>query len=79
MTTPQQQADAYLAAWRLCAALEIEPELRLPLIDVLCELERAKLATATRSVQHQLGLLPDDLPVGTKVRIRLPPPDWSRL
>ncbi len=73
MTTPQQQADAYLAAWRLCAALEIEPELRLPLIDVLCELERAKVAAVARNISNQwegTGQLERPMPLtGTRIHI----------
>lgn len=41
--TSQSRADAILATWRLLRAQGIAPELRLPVIDALCEIERAQL------------------------------------
>lgn len=40
--TSQSHADALLAAWQLLRAQGIAPELRLPVIDALCEIERAR-------------------------------------
>lgn len=40
--TLQSRADALLAAWQLLRAQGVAPELRLPVIDALCEIERAQ-------------------------------------
>lgn len=48
--TSQQQADAYLTAWRLLRAKGIPPEQRLPMIDALAEMERAKLPSMRHCV-----------------------------
>lgn len=43
--TSQSRADALLAAWQLLRVRGMAPELRLPMIDVLCEIERVKCDT----------------------------------
>ncbi len=42
MATPQQKADHLLEAWQLLKRQGIEAPLRLPVIDALAEMERAK-------------------------------------
>lgn len=53
MTTPQSRADSYLAAWQLLRHLP--PELRLPVIDALVEIERARQTPAMTRVQYGNG------------------------
>lgn len=40
--TSQQQADAYLEAWQLLRLQGVAANLRVPIIDTLCEIERAR-------------------------------------
>lgn len=40
--TSQSRADALLTAWQLLRLQGLAPELRLPVIDALCEIERVK-------------------------------------
>lgn len=40
--TSQSRADALLAAWQLLRLQGVAPELRLPVIDALCEIERTR-------------------------------------
>lgn len=46
--TSQSHADALLAAWQLLRAQGLSPELRLPVIDALCEIERVKCDTMSQ-------------------------------
>lgn len=60
--TSQGQADTFLVAWRLLGNAGIEPEFRIPLIDVLIEFERAK---RERYLQVIMGFQPIFLQEGT--------------
>lgn len=46
--TSQSRADAVLAAWQLLRLQGVAPELRLPVIDALCEIERSKCDTVSQ-------------------------------
>lgn len=54
--TSQSRADALLTAWQLLRAQGMSPELRLPVIDALCEIEKAKTEVRQLAVQptHRL-------------------------
>lgn len=41
--TSQEMGDAYLDAWRLLRSKGVAAPLRLPVIDALVEMERAKM------------------------------------
>jgi hypothetical protein len=42
VVTSQSRADAYLTAWRLLREQGVPAAARLPIIDALAEIERAK-------------------------------------
>lgn len=63
--TSQQRADEYLNLWRLLRLQGVPAQLRLPMIDALAEIERAK-AYPIEAISRR-GLVPGILARGANL------------